>query len=161
MESIEFIYLKNLIKSGKATLSISQYFVRKSLFLWLNYKNNMILLLLHTFFNFIQGWFGILFFIFLAWILRTWWLIILGIFLSWMIDLVMKFITYYFLPESILRDENLLNYFWEQNLGHPTISIQSTKKAQYDYYPKGKMSVVMVIPPHPWQEVVKEFEKEY
>lgn len=158
MESIEFVYLKNLIKTGKAKISISQYFVRKALSFWLNYKNNLILLWVYIFFNFIQGWLGILFFILLAWILHTWWLVILWIVFSFLIDFVMKLITYYFLPDSILRDENLLNYLWELKLGHPTISIQSTKEAQSDYYPKRKMPVIMIIPPNPWQKVVDEFK---
>ena len=157
MESIEFVYLKNLIKTGKATLSISQFFVRKSFALFLIYKNNQILIWIYSVFAFLTSeWFCIPFSIFLAWILHAWWVVIIGIAFPWIIDSIIKFLIYYFLPETILRDESLLNYFWEQNLGHPTISIQSTKKAHYDYYPKGKMSVVMVIPPHPWQTVVKE-----
>jgi len=161
MESIEFVYLKNLIKTGKARVSISQFFVRKSFSLWLIYKNNQPLLWLYSFFWFFTSeWFCIPFSIFLAWRLHTWWIIIIGISFSWIIDEIIKFITYYFLPESLLRNENLFNYFWELNLGHPTISIQSTKEAQYDYYPKGKMPVIMIIPPKPWQTVVEEFEKD-
>jgi hypothetical protein len=161
MESIEFAYLKNLIKNGKARISISQFFVQKSLSLWVIYKDNQTLLLIYTFFWFVTSeWFWIPFSIFLAWIFHTWWIIIIGIAFCWIIDFIIKILIYYFLPDSIMRDENLLNYFWEQKLGHPTISIQSTKQSRYSL-PSYRVPAIMIIPPHPWQEVVNEFEKEY
>ena len=159
--SDEFSYLNYLIKSGKATLNISQFFVRKSFALFLIYKNNQILIWIYSFFAFLTSeWFCVPYSILLAWRFHTWWIIIIGVAFSWIIDVIIQILIYYFLPETILRDENLLNYFWQQNLGYPTISIQSTKQSRYSL-PSYRVPAIMIIPPHPWQEVVNEFEKEY
>jgi hypothetical protein len=157
--SKEFIYLASLIKTGKARFSVSQFFVRNSLVLWLTYRDNQILIWAYGLVNiFTSEWFCVPFSIFLAWRLHIWWLIVVGIAFSWMTDWIIKFMTYYFLPESLLQDEKLLDFLWMSNPPH--ISIQSTKEAQNENYPKGKMPIIMIIPPQPWQSVVEEFEKE-
>ncbi len=157
-KSKEFIYLANLISIGKVRLNLSNFFVRRSLSLWLIYKDNQTMLWIYSFFWFFTSeWFWVPFSIFLAWKFNTWWLIIVGIAFSWIVDEIMKFITYYFLPDSILRDESLLNYFWEQRPPH--ISILSTKE-KWDDSLKRKRPIIIIIPPRSWQTIVDEFKKE-
>ena len=200
MESNEFIFLKQLINDGKAKFSFNKFFVRKTLSLFLIYKNNQTLLWAYNFFVFLASeWFCISLSIFLAWRFHTWWFIIIGISFSWIIDSIVKGMTIHFLPQSLLRDENLLNYLWEQNPFH--ISIVSTKMitqkeniermmqalskspeyidspggkrytmtqkigeekskdTQKAKYLKEKIVSIIIVPPHPWQEVVNEFRE--
>ncbi len=150
MESEEFKYLKDSVETRKARIVINRFFMRKALSLWFIYKNNQKLLWLYSLLWFLTSeWFCVPFSIFLAWKFKAWWLVIIGIAFSWVADEVIKFITYYFLPESLIKDENLFDYFWKQN--SPYISIQSIKE-EWDGDLKKKMPVIMVIPPASWRE---------
>jgi hypothetical protein len=120
----------------------------------------------------------------LAWRLHEWWIIVVGIAFSWIVDEIIKAIIIAFLPDSFLRDENLLNYLWGLNPFHITISSTKmiTRREEWDKTTKNyksdyklgendglensqeakffgeKVSAIFIYPPRPWQTVVEEFE---
>jgi hypothetical protein len=174
----EFTHLQELLRNKKAIIGFNKFFIRKTLMLYLDYKNKTVFWILGIFSFLTSGWISIPISIFIAWRFNNWWLIIIGIVVPSIIDEIVKTAAMQVVRSGVSRDENLFEYLW--TFRPFLITISSTKMvpkgesfdiAIANLYPKkgdtntseaykseidsskskGKESKVFICPPQDWR----------